>query len=144
MDKLPELYFMTAQRTSSTVIIFATNLSTRNDARIKGLVDLSKCEWITYSRLLRVEKVTPPGFEPATCISRNRHANKSWELASQTLLHRVLVFHRDPFEGISYSLFSQLVLPRLYLVLASCTTNMLTTLIYTHLWTWAMVIALFS
>jgi len=62
------------------------------------------------------------------------------ELVSQTLLHTVLVFHRDP----SYSLFSPLLLARLYLVLASCTTSMLRTFCYTHLWTWVMVIALLS
>jgi len=32
---------------------------------MKGIVSLSRCEWITYSRLLRVEKVVPPRFEPA-------------------------------------------------------------------------------
>jgi len=42
-----------------------------------GLVGLSKCEWITYSRLLRVETVSPPGFEPATYRSRSQHANHS-------------------------------------------------------------------
>jgi len=44
---------------------------------MKGLVGLSKCEWITYSRLLRVEKDSPPGFEPATYRSRSRHTNHS-------------------------------------------------------------------
>jgi len=44
---------------------------------MKGLVGLSKCEWITYSRILRVEIVSPPGFEPATYRSRSRHTNHS-------------------------------------------------------------------
>jgi len=44
---------------------------------MKGLVGLSKCEWKTYWRLLRVEKVSPPGFEPATYKFRSRHANHS-------------------------------------------------------------------
>jgi len=44
---------------------------------MKGLVSLSKCEWLTYSKLLRVEKVAPPGFEPATYISRNEQVNYS-------------------------------------------------------------------
>jgi len=34
--------------------------------RIKGLVGSSKCEWIIYLRLLRVEKLAPPGSELAT------------------------------------------------------------------------------
>jgi len=44
---------------------------------MKGLVGLSKCEWITYSSLLCVEKVSPPGFEHTTYRSRSRHANHS-------------------------------------------------------------------
>jgi len=44
---------------------------------MEGLVGLSKCEWITYSRLLRVEKVAAPRFESATYRSRNRHVNHS-------------------------------------------------------------------
>jgi len=44
---------------------------------MKGLVGLSTYEWITYRRLSRVEIVSSPGFEPATYISRSRHANHS-------------------------------------------------------------------
>jgi len=47
----------------------------RTKTRMKGLVGLTKCEYITYSRLLRVEKVAPLGFKPATYRSRSRYAN---------------------------------------------------------------------
>jgi len=42
---------------------------------MKGLVGLSKCEWITY--LTCIEKDAPPVFEAVTYRSRNWHANGS-------------------------------------------------------------------
>ena len=38
---------------------------------------MSKCEWITYSRLLRVDQVAPPAFEPVNNRFRSRRANHS-------------------------------------------------------------------
>jgi len=38
---------------------------------------MSKCAWITSSRISHVKKVGPRGFEPVTCRSRNRNANNS-------------------------------------------------------------------
>jgi len=54
---------------------------------MKGLAGLSKCEWITYSRLLRVEKVAPLTFEHEPYKSKNRHANHSATSAHYTRLH---------------------------------------------------------
>jgi len=47
--------------------------------RMKGLIDLSKCEWITHFRLFCIlhRKVALSGFEPATYRSRNRHVIRS-------------------------------------------------------------------
>jgi len=39
---------------------------------MKGLVGLSKCEWITYSRLLHVEKVSPPGYKHVYCLTAHQ------------------------------------------------------------------------
>ena len=44
---------------------------------MKGLVGLSKCEWITCPRLLRVNQVTPPGSEPGSPDPENRCTNHS-------------------------------------------------------------------
>jgi len=53
------------------------NLHTADPEMMKGLLGLSKCEWVTYSRTIRVEIVPPPGIEPATNKSKNRHAHHS-------------------------------------------------------------------
>jgi len=67
---------------------------------MKGLVGLSKCEWITYSMLLRVEKVSLPGFEPATYRSRSRHANHS-ATAPHFISHYL---DRPKFPNVSYTI----------------------------------------
>ena len=38
---------------------------------------VSECEWITYSRLVRVDQVAPPVFEPVNNRFRRRRANHS-------------------------------------------------------------------
>jgi len=59
------------------LLIFEFLLVIYRPGRMKGLVGISNCEVITYSRLLRVNYVTMPRFEPATYWSINRHVNHS-------------------------------------------------------------------
>jgi len=61
----------------------------RKDERLVGL---SKCMLITYSRLLRVEKVSTPGFEHVTYRSRNRHVNHLAFQNKQSSMSRTTLF----------------------------------------------------
>jgi len=97
---------------------------------MKGLVGLSECKLIIYSSIVRVEKVVPPGFEPASYRSRNRHVNH--RVSNPRIARWTWTWEGCEFISISVSIkcviasisFSKTIEERYYCKHASCNDTM--------------------